>query len=258
IMLLLTISTISIMGSALSKSKHVFFIGAMAKRGVLQAYLAEHCPTDSFRICAYRSEIVTNNNDFIWNDNSPLYKSGGWDANKEDFNRIIKGSITEPRFIKMQIATSIIATGQQLVQFHMGDGNIPFGPETGLQQDVQQYLPKDIPRMNAAAQQQARLLPILEKLNIVYDVLIPISLLVFLVGCIFRWKKLSSALRFLLILLGISVLLNAWDCATFSGTIDRYGCKMIFLIPLMAVLVWGSAFRTKAITMAGRNDVGRK
>ncbi|MEO6833818.1 MAG: hypothetical protein ABI169_16545, partial [Chitinophagaceae bacterium] len=181
IMLLLTISTILIMGSALSKSKHVFFVGAMAKRGVLQAYLAEHCPSDSFRICAYRSEIVTNNNDFIWNPNSPLYKSGGWDANKEDFNRIIKGSITESRFIKMQIATSLVATGQQLLQFHMGDGNIPFGPETGLQQDVQQYLPKDIPRMNAAAQQQARLLPLLGKLNIVYDVLITISLLVFLV-----------------------------------------------------------------------------
>jgi hypothetical protein len=42
---------------------------------------------------------------------------------------------------------------------------------------------------------------------------------------------------FTIIMIITSIILNAWDCGTFANAIDRLGCKMIWLIPLLSLLV---------------------
>jgi hypothetical protein len=35
----------------------------------------------------------------------------------------------------------------------------------------------------------------------------------------------------------MGVILNAWDCGTFANAIDRLGCKVMWLIPLLTIIL---------------------
>jgi len=34
----------------------------------------------------------------------------------------------------------------------------------------------------------------------------------------------------------IAIVINAWDSGTFSCVADRFGCKMMWLLPLLAII----------------------
>ena len=56
ILLGLTGASILSMGAAMSKSRSIFFMGAMAEHGILKTFLDEKCPTD-YRLCALKDSI---------------------------------------------------------------------------------------------------------------------------------------------------------------------------------------------------------
>lgn len=45
--------------------------------GILARFLAEHCPDETLRICAYRDEVPTSGNDWLWGDGPLWSKLGG-------------------------------------------------------------------------------------------------------------------------------------------------------------------------------------
>ena len=49
ILIILSVSGIGIMGSALAKSKHVFFTGSLLEKGILKKYLDDNCATGNYR-----------------------------------------------------------------------------------------------------------------------------------------------------------------------------------------------------------------
>jgi hypothetical protein len=72
-------------------------------------------------------------------------------------------------------------------------------------------------------------------LNKVYNIVFVLSLagivLMLVLGSINQEKLIPVFLIFL-----FSVLVNAWVAATFANSIDRLGCKMVWLIPLLLII----------------------
>ena len=152
IMFVLTWATIISMGAAMSKSRHIFFMGSMVDKGIIKEYLDEKCGSTNYKLCTYKDSMPTTFNDFVWNENSPLPKMGGWKLVKTEFNDIITGVLTQPRYIGMMIKQSIIFTFRQLIHFGIGDGNGSFLQGTRLYERLSKYFNHEIPWYSASKQ----------------------------------------------------------------------------------------------------------
>ena len=245
--LLLAGVSIATMGSALSKSKHVFAIGAMLEQGILKPYLDEHCPTENYKLCAYKDSLPKDANIFLWDEQaSPLYKTGGWAANKADYSAIFNGSITERKYILLHLQASVVSTARQALSFHIGDGVIPFTEGTTINATVRKYLPPDVRAFTLARQQQGRLIPYLTLPNVIIDATVAVSAVFLLIAGVFYRRRMSAALKGVLSVLLLLILINVWDCATFAQVNGRYGCRVMWIIPFCAAIVavqWRSYLR---------------
>ncbi len=236
VLFLLTIVSVLTMGSAISKSKNAFFMGAMIEHGIVQSYLSDNCGTRQYKLCAYKDSLPDRAYKFLWNEKSPFYKIGGWKETKNEFNEIIVGTLTQPKYIKMHIKESLKATLQQLSQFSIGEGNGSFMEGTLLHDRVKKYFPGDLNSYNSSKQNQSKL-GLLNFLNSLFPIVIVLSLLLLLFLFIKYTKIINRYIKIITGIFFICILLNAWDCGTFANAINRLGCKMIWLIPFTTTIV---------------------
>ncbi|MDX2429469.1 MAG: hypothetical protein QNK35_00960 [Bacteroides sp.] len=250
ILIVITLTAILAMGSSLSKSKHVFLMGAFIEQGIIQPYLDQSCNTYDYKLCEYKDSLPEHAWQFIWEESSPLYKLGGWKETKEEFKAIIRGTFSSPEFILLHIKASLKATLQQLARFEALDfkGVAPNASE--LQYRVEKYVPNDLNRFENSRQNLGLLAPI-KWWNRAQLILVLFSL--FALILIFSFSRTARTKPLLVqigILIFLGIMLNAWVCGTFSTPIDRTGNRMIWLIPAYAILLlpWEKWFPIKKTT----------
>jgi hypothetical protein len=236
ILLALSLAGILTAGSALSKSRHIFLMGAFVEHGIVKQYLDEYCPAKEYQLCAYKDSLPENAWQFIWEEKSPLQQMGGWKETKEEFNEIIKGTFSSPKYLAIHIRESLKATASQLVRFNIGDGNGRFPEGTLMHERMGLFVPRELHAFETSRQNRGSLGK-LRWINRIHQGVVITSLLGLLILLAGTRKVHSNHLFTILsamILLGI--LVNAWTCGTFANAIDRLGTKMIWFIPLLSAL----------------------
>ena len=237
ILIAISMAAILSMGSSLSKSKHVFLMGAFVEQGIIQPYLDQNCDFYDYKLCVYKDSMPEYAWQFIWEESSPLYKLGGWKETKEEFKAIIRGTFLSPEFIFLHMKASLKVTLIQLYRFEALDftGVAPNASE--LQYRVEKYVPKDLNRFNCSRQNVGQLGP-LKWWNRAQLFLVLISLFTIVLRFIFSSTLRTNRLVVLTgLLIFLGIILNAWVCGTFSTPIDRTGNRMIWLIPAYALLL---------------------
>ncbi len=234
--MLLVVGSMLAMGGAMSKSRHVFFMGAMVEHGILKTYLEEYCNQRDYKICAYKDSLPARAYQFIWEENSPFYKMGAWAATKTEFNQIINHTFKEPKYIYLHVKASLYATFQQLFLFKIGDGNGVFLKNTVLYERVERYFPQEL-KQYERSRQNLNKYQNLDNYNYFYQLFILLSVLVFSGLFFVQYKKISAQDFFIIWFLLFFVLLNAWSCATFANAIDRLGCKVIWFLPFLSLFL---------------------
>jgi hypothetical protein len=211
-------------------------MGAMVEHGITQKYLNEYCDTKPYQLCAYKDSLPDRAYQFIWDEKSPFYKIGGWKKTKTEFNEIIFGTLTQPKYIAIHIKESCKATLHQLTLFSIGDGNGSFLEGTLLYERVAKYFSHDLATYSSSKQNQSQL-DFLNMTNSLFLIILVLSLF-YLIFLFTKYKNsINNTTKTIAILFFIGILLNAWDCGTFANAIDRLGCKMIWLIPFMTTLI---------------------
>ena len=115
------ISNLGITGTfAFTPGSSTFLFGRMVQDGMVARYLADHCPDDTLRLCAYRDELPTTANDWLWNDQSALFKLGWWSGFEPEANRIIRESLV--RYPGRHVVTAVSSATGQLTHFQTGEG----------------------------------------------------------------------------------------------------------------------------------------
>ncbi len=99
-----------------SRGSHVFMVTKFAETGILSKYLNENCATKNLKLCNYKNDIPDYSWDFLWSETSPLYKVGGWDSSKKEFDLIIHDVLTTPRYLKMYVQKAAVGTLRELTQ----------------------------------------------------------------------------------------------------------------------------------------------
>jgi hypothetical protein len=230
----LTLLSILSMGSAMSKSKHVFFMGAMTEQGILKTFLDENCGTHHYRLCSYKDSLPKTCIEFVWSPNSPFYKLGGWEATRPEFNSIIYATLTQPKYIGLHMKASLKASASQLLHFKIGDGNGKFLGDDPLYKRISHYVPGEALAYAHSGQNLSEH-GFVDFSNLLFPILVGVGFLFSLwIGV--REKFISGEMKGIAFVFLFVILLNIWDCATFSCVADRFGCKLIWLIPCMALL----------------------
>lgn len=247
ILMVLSLVSIAIMGAALSKSRHVFFTGSLLEKGILKKYLDNNCAMKNYKICAYKDSLPASADDFWWSDNSPLYKIGGWKGTKAEFNEIDRDILTTPQYLWLYITATANQAWAQAGTFYIGDGNTVFPHGTNVNQRIAEYFPREVSQFDAGRQNNTEhillaLVPVNFLFIIVFYVCIACLVLLF-----FRWRRLANEIKLLVVVCLSAIVLNNFDCAAFTVVNGRYGCKMIWLLPLCAVMFFMTIKRQKLL-----------
>lgn len=222
--------------------RHVLLMARLMETGILDEFLKKNCDECRYTLCYYRDQFPYTPSQFVWEKESPFFKTGGWSYSEEEYNEIISRIFTNPRYISLFAYKSVISTLKQLCLFNVKilhlNSDYP-GPIEPINNNF-----KHEEKKFSTSSQHYRDACDLTILNTSYYISVGISLfiIVFFLGSLF-WKS-DRSLLLLIILLLLGVLCNAFVNGTFSNVIPRYQARINWLLVLGALLIVFSKART--------------
>ena len=235
IMLGLGLAAYPIMSSAISQCGNVMFSGAMVQHGVMQAYLEAHCPDEGIALCEWKDRLPRMAYEFHWDDNGPTGGMDHWHENNAELGRIIRGSITEWPLLLLQVKASLQATWDQLGLFAIGDGWGHFREDSEQFRALQHFMSHDVGAIRASHQYQGTM-DLVPYFIPVHRAVLGVCLLA-LVPLFFAVVRKHTQAIGITTAFVAGILVNAWGSGTFSGEVDRFGCKMAWLLPFLIILL---------------------
>jgi hypothetical protein len=207
-----------------------FFFNRLVEDGIVTRYLDNKCPDSTLRICAYRADISTGYDDWLWKNDTPFWKLGGWQGYSDEQRRIILATLVSDPVA--HFTTALRATLVQLVSFKTevaflaGENGYTIGT-------IQDRLPSVYPALMAARQQATPFN--VAPLNVVHIPVAALSILALAAVLIWRRRFPDRAIALAATVL-FALIINAAVCGVFSHAADRYQSRLVPIAPL-AVLV---------------------
>lgn len=218
-----------------SASTHVFLMARMTEDGILDKFLAEYCPTEHYSLCAYQGKTGDRYWDFMWNDKGHLHDAGGWDKAEQEYNTIIRRTLTRPKYLALQVYESLEGTLRQLSQFTIefipqGEGSSPYSA-------IQQYYPGEIKEYRSCLQQIDQLRPMMSIFDILF-LIFGLGSMIFTLLLYKSTKNNNSQLNwnFVLILFLAFLVVNAFVTSTFSTVYCRLESRVMWILPFICTL----------------------
>jgi hypothetical protein len=216
-----------------SKSSGIFFMGRFADNGMLQLFLKENCEQGGYAMCEYKDQIP---GDFLWDNNSPLYKMGGWENPSPEFDRIFKEILTTPKYFSMFVYKSIEASITQFFSFQITvrADNAPMGADSPPHYAMRTVYSHESGSYLSANQNIGRLdyTGIDGRQTWLMIILVTAFLLSLLSG--FR-EEIKSFIPVISMILWYTIS-NAVVCGTLSIPNPRYQTRVFWLIPLVLMM----------------------
>lgn len=228
-------------GFVRDKASHVFMIGRLNQMGLLKPFLQEHCgKSGGWGLCTYKDSIP---DDFLWDSKSPVYLSGGWAANKDDYNSVLAAFFTKSYYLrKFCIKTAETA----LTQFFTFEGRIIFKEREGHPpfDAIRDAMPDQLPAIRNSKQYTEQwdnhLLDIFQRFAVLFSLLVFAAVL---------WRsgsvRSTPAMRRLAAFLLLALFANALVCGGVSMVDMRFQARVIWLAPLFAALVLWEWYDTR-------------
>lgn len=232
-------------GFVTSRASHVFLMGKLAESGVLDKYLEKACPKYNYTICQYKDNIPPVAWEFVWDqENSAVFKAGGWEATKEEYSRIIRDIASRPKYWPFLAFKSMEATFRQVILTNIDEGDerpwIKFEEDSHVYKTIHRIFPHEINEFEVTRQN-------IKRFNLVfYDEVYVILFLISLLACMFllNGDLRKQALR-VYALVVLYIFLNAFATATFGNVLTRLNSRNIWLLPMTNVIFLYKYFRER-------------
>ncbi|MDR3681279.1 MAG: hypothetical protein P4L41_15040 [Flavipsychrobacter sp.] len=216
-----------------ASGSHVFMMGRLAETGILNTYLGDHCATEKYKLCSYVNVIPGDAGTFIWDPNSPFYKTGGWDSSALEYNHIIHHIFTQPKYVVMFVAKSATSTLRQLSQINIPEKPTLQGKGSGIWVGVTRYFHHE-EKEYLASKQNFNVLDV-NGLNFIYGLFLVASSIfaVWYINDSPDHKQIKN-IYFAIIIL---IVLNAFATATFGNVLDRLQNRVFWLLPALNAML---------------------
>jgi len=224
-----------------------FLFGRLVKDGIVGRYLEERCPDPALRLCEFKSDLSTDATTWLWDDDSPFRKLGGWKTLGAEELAITWA--TFERYPLMQISTALVDAATQFLTFRTEIDDNNNAPTIKM---FYVHFPHLFARFMRARQQTQTL--DVTPLNYLHWPVAAVSLAGLGVALLLRRRlKIAPEAAALCLVILLALAANAAICGFFSDPTDRYQSRLVWLAPLaMALLIahWRSAERTASASPA--------
>jgi len=232
-------------------------MGRLIESGIVSAYLDDNCNSKNIPLCKFKDKFPMDAPKFIWStDSSPLYEGGcinkGWEGNwgdcwiekDKEYSPIIHEILTTPKYLMLLIQSVIKNSINQLITFDIGH-LIPMMDGSPIKDLIKIHYRHEFNQYITASQAYETLYfrSLSRVQNIIVLLSILICLLFFTIKSIRRKIRLNLRLFTFFIVLG--TIINAFTCSTFSGVVNRYEGRVIWLLPFIIIAIISSFNRIK-------------
>jgi hypothetical protein len=207
-----------------------FFFARLLQDGIIARYLDDHCPDATIRLCAFRSELPQDSDEWLWG-NSPLGKLGGWEAFEPEGRRIIVASMLA--YPSLHLRMAIAATIEQFFTVATGEG---FHAKDNWHAEIvfRQYAPEVLPSFAASVQQHDGFeFRILNMLHVPVAIVSALLLPLFSV----QLRQSRPQLAVLAAIAFFALLANAAICGIVSNPNPRYQSRIAPLAALVTLMI---------------------
>jgi hypothetical protein len=231
-LLLAPLSNLAITGKlAFTPGGASFLFNRLVEDGIVTRYLDEICPDETLRICPYRNEITTEYDDWLWRNDTPFWKLGGWKDYSSEERRIILATIA--RHPLEHLTNAVAHSADQLVSFAT-ELATDDGTNAHTIYTFREYLPRLYPALMTAKQQTGGI--DVDPLNVIHIPVAALSMLALAGLVIFRRRLgLTPQATALAATVLLALLVNAAVCGVFSHAAERYQSRLISLAPLALI-----------------------
>ncbi|MGA2350234.1 MAG: hypothetical protein ABSF70_07370 [Terracidiphilus sp.] len=215
---------------SLNGERPPFLMASVIVDGPGRWYLTKNCAQLQWTVCKHLSQISADPNEFLWGSNDS-YESDSDDERKqidqEEMPLVLAAVRAYPR---QQFSRSATNFGQQLLGF----GLYGFDSNDWMLTQFDEVMPRA--RSSYLESRQARnTLPLDQLTNIQWwTVVASLVAIAFLIPPL--WRRHSPRLAALSFVVVAMVVANAAITGVLSAVDDRYQCRLIWLIPLLAAI----------------------
>lgn len=224
-----------------SKGSHVFLMSHLCGTGILEDFLKEKCDTDDYKdckICEFKDQLPRDPATFIWSTNI-VEKCGGWEGSKEEFEKIIAGTLKDPNFLTLNIFRSTTYGLAQLTHNKVGEGLTPYIEHSApygqihwrFNNEINDYL---MSKQNAWGGQNLKF----DFINSLQSLLLFVCLVVLLLILKLR-QKIERNLLFILLIILAGIIINSFITAGLNTAYPRYQARVVWLLPFTLILLVG-------------------
>jgi hypothetical protein len=233
---LCTLNAIAERGFRPSAGSHVFLVSRMVETGMMEEYLQDYCAVDTprYRLCDWQGRLPDRQWDFMWGEQSPLQAAGGWLAVEPEYKRIVRNTLTRPKYIGLHLKYALTGTVQQLPLLQAGDGIFRFGSGTSPYDRISWYEHAQLDALKRSRQNSEKGL----RLDTWNPFMIGCELLLLVIPLFLRRKSgvPATAFRRALWTTILLLLVNAAVTATFATVVARYESRVIWILPFLSIL----------------------
>jgi hypothetical protein len=229
--LMCTVNAVNGYGFTYSRGSHVFMMGKFVETGLLKTYLDDNCATKNLKLCNYKDQIPMYSWDFLWDLQGPLYKTGGWDSSKPEYDAIIHDVFTTPRYAKSFARGCFTSTLRQLFEVQAPDHTTFQGKWSSPWQRIGTYFGDELNEYCNSKLYTDGLSATGN--NYIYYLFFVLSA----VWLLFHKHVFGKELLFIYAGIFLFLFLNAFVTATFSTVVPRFQNRVFWVLPATNAII---------------------
>ncbi|THU41218.1 hypothetical protein FAM09_03645 [Niastella caeni] len=206
-----------------SRGGSIFIMSNLIEMGIIDRYLTESCKEKNYELCRYKDSLPNN---FLWAENGPIYKTGGWEGNEKKYATIIKDMLMTPKYLRMFSYKSWVYTCKQFFNFDIVEVKVPSNRVN--EAIAANYASAESLRHSRSKQSTDSIS--FGFINFAQNIVVAACLVIY--SLVFIFNKMTVRYRFFIAFILLSLIANAWVCGTFSGVFPRYQIRVMWLLPL--------------------------
>lgn len=222
-----------------AKSSHVIILSKFAENGILKEYLQDKCKDPIFasdhKFCDCYENINGRITDFLYSPTSPLKIHKGWGRqSKEEYSFFIKDILSNPKYLKRTLSSSLQNIFSQLFSIKVGSGLRKYGEGTSTHYVMHHHFKGDAWNYDASLQNNKGLHP--DSFDTINNVLCFGSIL-FSLYLISNPTLATKKQRMAVILILIAIVINSIASGGLHVCYDRFQTRVVWLLPLISLII---------------------
>jgi hypothetical protein len=222
--------------------------GRMLQDGIVDRYLADHCPERRMKLCAHRHELPADADVFFWSGKGSVFNNLGRFAGLGDeMSAIVLGSLHD--YPAWQAELALAAAAHQLTRIASGEGVV--NTTWHSYWAIEKFAPGAAAGMHAARQQRGEIG--FAAINRVHRPVALAAMLMLLATLLLGWRREPFAdLGMLAGTATAALLANAFVCGVLSNPHDRYGARLVWIAPLVVTLLLCRLYARRGLSQPAR------